>query len=143
LRFGGCFEKAGQVSVGRNPLCYSGAISRTWIFTMEVAMSKYLIQASYSSEGLKGAMKDKASGRKAVIEKALASVGGKLDAMYYAFGDYDVVLIADAPDNLSVAALNLNVCSSGLARTRTTPLLTIEETDKAMQKAVSYQAPGK
>jgi len=106
-------------------------------------MPKYLIQASYSPEGLKGVMKDKASGRKAAVEKALASIGGKLEGMYYAFGDYDTVIIVDAPDNVSVAALSFGVCSTGLARTRTTPLLTIEETDKVVAKAVSYKGPGK
>jgi uncharacterized protein with GYD domain len=105
-------------------------------------MPKYLIQASYTAEGLKGVMKDKASGRKAAIEKAIASVGGKLESMHYSFGKYDVVLIAEAPDNVSVAALNFGVCATGLARTLTTPLLTIEETDKVVAKAVTYKAPG-
>jgi uncharacterized protein with GYD domain len=106
-------------------------------------MPKYLIQASYSPEGLQGVMKDKASGRKAAIEKALKSVGGKLEGMYYSFGDYDVVLVADVPDNISAAALSFSVCSTALAHTKTTPLLTVEETDKVIQKTVTYKAPGK
>jgi len=60
-------------------------------------MSKYLLQASYSADGLKGLMKDKASGRKAAVEKLFASVGGKVESVYYCFGDYDVVLIAGRP----------------------------------------------
>ena len=105
-------------------------------------MPKYLIQASYTSEGLKGLMKDKASGRKAAVEKALKSVKAKLEDFYYSFGDYDAVLVVDAPDNVSAAAIAFAVCSSGIVRTKTTPLLSIEETDKALQKSVEYKAPG-
>lgn len=105
-------------------------------------MAKYLVHATYSAEGFKGVVKDKASGRKAALEKALASVGAKLDAMYYTFGDYDVVLIIEAPDNVTVAAVGLAACSTGLARTSSTPLLTVEETDQALKKSVQYRGPG-
>ena len=105
-------------------------------------MAKYLIQATYSADGFKGVARDKASGRKAALEKALASVGAKLDAMYYSFGDHDVVLIVDAPDNATVAAVGMAACSTGLARTSTTPLLTIEEADQAVKKSVKYRGPG-
>jgi uncharacterized protein with GYD domain len=105
-------------------------------------MAKYLIQATYSGEGFKGVVKDKASGRKAALEKALSSVGAKLDSMYYSFGDHDVVLIVDAPDNATVAAVGMAACSTGLARTSTTPLLTIEEADQAVKKSVKYRGPG-
>jgi uncharacterized protein with GYD domain len=106
-------------------------------------MPKYLIQASYTTEGLKGLVKDKASGRKAAIEKALGSVGAKMECFYYSFGNHDVVLVVDGPDNISAAALAFSVCATGLAHTKTTPLLTVEETDKALQKSVSYKGPGK
>ena len=105
-------------------------------------MAKYLLQASYSPEGLKGLMKDKASGRKAAVEKLFASVGGKVESMHYSFGDYDVVLIVDAPDNVSIAAAGLTASATGLVRTKTTPLLTVEEADKALQKTVDYPSPG-
>ena len=105
-------------------------------------MAKYLLQTSYSSDGLKGLARDKASGRKAAAGEALASLGGRVENMYLSFGDYDAVLIVDLPDNISAAALSLAVSSSGLVRTRTTPLLTIEEADQALAKAVKYRAPG-
>lgn len=105
-------------------------------------MAKYLIQATYSAEGFEGVAKDKASGRKAALQKALASVGGKLDAIYYAFGDCDVVLIVEAPDNAAVAAFGMAACSTGLARTITTPLLTIDEADQAIKKGIKYRGPG-
>ena len=106
-------------------------------------MPKYLIQAFYSAEGLKGLQKDKASGRKAVVAKAVEGLGGKLEAVYYAFGKDDVIVILDLPDNVSASAFAFAVSASGLVRTKTTPLLTVEETDKALQKKVEYRAPGK
>lgn len=106
-------------------------------------MAKFLIHASYSPDGLKGLIKDKASGRKAAISKMLESHGGKLEALYYTFGEHDAILIADLPDNVTAAAISIVVSSSGLAHTATTPLLTVEETDKALAKTVKYQAPGK
>jgi len=105
-------------------------------------MPKYLIQGSYTAEGLKGLMKDKASGRKTAASQAMKAVGGKMEAIYYAFGEYDVVAIADAPDNVSAAAVAVAVSSTGMIRLKTTPLLTIEEADKALSKSVAYRAPG-
>lgn len=105
-------------------------------------MSKYLVYASYTNEGIKGLMKDRASGRKAAVDTALASVGGSVEAMYFCFGNYDAVILADVPDNVSAAAVSLVASSSGLARVTTTPLLTIEEIDRALEKAVQYSPPG-
>jgi uncharacterized protein with GYD domain len=106
-------------------------------------MPKYLIEASYTAEGLKGLQKDKASGRVAAITKAIEALGGKFECMYFCLGENDVIVIVEAPDIASLAALNIAVSSTGLARTKTTALLTIEETDKALAKSVSYKAPGK
>ncbi len=105
-------------------------------------MPSYLIQASYTAEGLKGLMKDKASGRKAAISKALSALGGKLESIYYCFGEHDVIVIAEGPDNVSAAALSLAVSATGLVRTTTTPLLTVAEADEALKKAVAYRGPG-
>lgn len=106
-------------------------------------MPKYLIQASYSPEGLRGLMKDKASGRKAAILKALTGLGGKLESIYYAFGDHDVVVIVDLPDNTAAVALSAGVSATGMVRTKTTPLLTVEEADQALQRSVEYRPPGR
>lgn len=106
-------------------------------------MPKFLVRATYSAEGFKGVLKDKASGRKAAVEKAMASVGAKLEAMYFAFGDHDVVMIVDSPDSASLMAVGLSACSTGLARTSTIPLITVEEADQAIKKSVQYRGPGK
>jgi uncharacterized protein with GYD domain len=106
-------------------------------------MPKYLIEASYTAEGLKGLQKDKASGRKAAVQSALDGLGGKLDALYYALGEHDAIAIVDLPDTASVTALSVAVSASGLVRTKTTALLTVEEADQAFAKSVSYRAPGR
>ncbi len=106
-------------------------------------MPKYLIQASYTAEGLKGLQKDKASGRRAAVAKAVEAVGGKVEAFYFAFGDYDVVAILDLPDNVTATRLAVTISATGLVRNKTTPLLTIEETDQALQESFGgYRGPG-
>jgi len=105
-------------------------------------MPKFLCTAGYTAEGLQGVVKDTASGRKAAVQKAVKGLGGKLEAFYFSFGDDDVVLIVDLPDNTAAAAMSLAVGSSGMVQLRTTPLLTVEEVDKAIKAKSTYRAPG-
>ena len=105
-------------------------------------MAKYLITASYSAEGLKGLQKDKASGRRTAVRQACESIGGKLDAFYFAFGEDDVVSIVDLPDNVAASALSLAASATGLIRTRTTALLTVEEVDKSLATTVKFRGAG-
>ena len=106
-------------------------------------MAKYLIHASYTAEGVKGLIKDGGSVRRAAAKAAIESLGGKLEAFYFAFGDSDVIAIFDAPDNVTMSALSLTVGSSGAVSTRTTVLLTPEEVDQVVKKTASYRPPGK
>lgn len=106
-------------------------------------MPKYLVQASFTAEGLNGLHRDKASGRQAAVRKAVEGLGGKLEGFYHALGEYDGVMIVDLPDTVSAAALSLAASGSGLVHTKTTALLTVEETDKALEKSVAYRAPGR
>jgi uncharacterized protein with GYD domain len=105
-------------------------------------MPKFLIEGSYTAEGLRGLAKEKASGRQAVLKEALTSIGGKLEGIYYALGDADVYVLCECADNVSVAALSLAASSTGLVRTKTIPLLTVEETDRALGLKSAYRAPG-
>ena len=105
-------------------------------------MAKYLIQGSYAAQGAKGLLKEGASGRKKAIEQAIKSVGGKIEAIYWAFGEHDTVLIVDLPDNTAAAALSLAIASSGAVRISTTPLMTVQEVDAACKQAVKYRPPG-
>ncbi|MCH8948496.1 MAG: GYD domain-containing protein [Acidobacteria bacterium] len=106
-------------------------------------MPKYLLQASYTAEGLRGLLKEGATKRKAAVEQLIDSLGGKLEVFYPAFGDTDVFLIVDAPDNETAAAASMVVGASGAVQVRTTVLLTPEEMDRATKKSVSYRPPGK
>ena len=105
-------------------------------------MPKYMLQASYTAEGVRGLMKDTASGRRAAVKASLKGAGGKLESMYYSFGKDDAVVIMDLPDNVAAASMSAAVGASGMVRVRTTPLLTVEEMDKALAKKSKYRAPG-
>jgi uncharacterized protein with GYD domain len=105
-------------------------------------MAKYLIQAAYTAGGAKGLLKEGASGRKKAVEGAVKSLGGKIEALYWGFGEHDAFLIVDLPDNSSAAALSLAVSSSGAVRINTTPLMTLQEVDAACKQAVKYRPPG-
>ena len=105
-------------------------------------MAKYLYQGSYTPEGVIGLMKDTASGRRSAIKAAAKSVGGKVEAMYFGFGAEDVLVILDLPDNIAAARIAAAVAASGMVSGITTPLLTVEEMDKALTKNAKYQPPG-
>jgi uncharacterized protein with GYD domain len=105
-------------------------------------MPKYLIQATYTTEGIQGLVKDSASGRRADVQSAVKALGGKVDAFYYAFGADDVITILDLPDNVAAAAMALTTSGSGAVHVRTTPLLTVEDVDKALEIKMQYRAPG-
>jgi uncharacterized protein with GYD domain len=105
-------------------------------------MPKYMIQGSYTAEGLKGLARDKASGRKAAVSSAMKSLNAKVESFHFSFGCEDVVLIVDAPDNVAVAAMSIQVGLTGLVRLKTTPLLTVEEVDKALALPSKYRGPG-
>jgi uncharacterized protein with GYD domain len=105
-------------------------------------MPKYLAVASYTSEGIKGLTKAGGASRRAVVEKLQKSLGGHLEAFYFAFGENDAYLILDVPDNLTAAAISLAVAGAGATRMKTIELLTPEEIDRAMQKHVDYVPPG-
>ncbi len=105
-------------------------------------MAKYLIQASYTAEGTKGLLKDGGSKRRAQVEEIAKSLGGTMEAFYYAFGKSDVLTILDLPDNVSIAAVSLVINASGAVQLKTTVLLTAEEMDEATKKTVSYRPPG-
>jgi uncharacterized protein with GYD domain len=105
-------------------------------------MSKYLIQANYVGEGLKGLLREGGSSRRAAVDKLLGSVGGRVEAFYYAFGDTDAFVIVDVPDNVTAAALSLAINATAAVTVRITVLLTAEEIDAAAKKTLAYRAPG-
>jgi uncharacterized protein with GYD domain len=105
-------------------------------------MAKFLIEASYTADGLKGLKKDTAAGRRKAIDNAAKKLGGRLESMHFALGQYDVIAVLELPNTVSAAAVALAAGSSGLVRPKTTALLTVEETDQALAMKTSYKAPG-
>jgi uncharacterized protein with GYD domain len=106
-------------------------------------VAKYLVKARYSQEGLKGVIKDGGVARRAALSQSAQSVGGKLEAFYFAFGKEDVYLIVDVPGNVDMTALALAAGASGsVSRLETVVLLTPEEVDQAAKKTVAYRPPG-
>ncbi len=105
-------------------------------------MPKYLISASYSLDGVKGLQSAGGSSRRDAIAKVAESVGGRLESLYFAFGDRDVYTIVDLPDNESATAVALTVNASGAVTVGTTVLLTPEEVDGAAKRSVDYRPPG-
>jgi uncharacterized protein with GYD domain len=105
-------------------------------------MPKYLIEASYTSAGIKGLQSKGGTSRREAIGAMLDSLGGSIESFYFGFGDSDVYVVADMPDNESAAAVALAVNAAGGAATKTTVLLTPEEVDAAGQKSVGYAPPG-
>jgi uncharacterized protein with GYD domain len=106
-------------------------------------MPKYLVQGSYVGEGLKGLLKEGGSGRRAAVETVIRRMGGTLESFYYAFGEDDVLGVAEFPDNASAAAFSLAVNASGTVKVRITVLMTPEEVDEATRKTVDFRPPGR
>jgi uncharacterized protein with GYD domain len=102
----------------------------------------YLFRAAYTQDGLAGLLKEGAKSRVKALTAAVESVGGKLEAMYWSFGDEDVILLADLPDNSAAAALSTRVAAAGVAGVSTTVLLTAAEVDKARKLKTAYRPPG-
>jgi uncharacterized protein with GYD domain len=105
-------------------------------------MPKYLLHATYTNQGIQGLVTDSASGRRADVQAAVKAVGGNVEAFYYAFGEDDAIVILDLPNQVTAAALSITVSGAGTVRVRTTPLLTVEEVDQALEIHTQYRAPG-
>lgn len=97
-----------------------------------------MFQVSYTAAGVQGLKKDTASRRKAAVQAVIRSLGGKLEAFYFAFGSDDAVLIASLPGKVAAAAVAATTAASGLVTIRTTPLITIEEMDEGAPAGRAY-----
>ena len=105
-------------------------------------MKKYLIKGTYTADGTKGLLQEGGVGRKNAVGKMLADMGGKVEAFYFAFGEDDVILIIELPDDISAAAVALRVNAANMVRISMTVLISPEDVDEATKKTVSYRAPG-
>ncbi|MBW7886199.1 MAG: GYD domain-containing protein [Caldilineaceae bacterium] len=105
-------------------------------------MPKYMLQGTYTIEGLRGVLKEGGSARKKAVEELISSMGGRLEVMYFTFGTDDFVIIYDGVDNITTAAGAMMTSASGAVKARTTVLLTPEEMDEAAKKTGTYRPPG-
>jgi uncharacterized protein with GYD domain len=105
-------------------------------------MPKFMMTASYTADGVKGMIKDGGTGRRAIVQQMVESVGGTLETFYFAYGQPDAYAIVDLPDASSGLAISLSANASGAVRLTTIPLITAEEFDVASKKATPYRAPG-
>ena len=105
-------------------------------------MAKYMLRANYTQQGLTGLLKEGGTGRRKALTQTVEGVGGSVEAMYYAFGDCDLYLIVDLPDETSAAALSLAIGAAGALDLKITVLLTPETVDDAVAQNVPYRAPG-
>src|SRR5687768_15265145 len=105
-------------------------------------MPKFLFQASYTLDGVKGVQSAGGSSRRNAVAAVAESVGGRLESFHFAFGDSDAIVIVDLPDNESAAAVALTVNGAGGAVVKTVVLLTPEEVDAAAKRSVDYRPPG-
>ena len=100
-------------------------------------MPLFLTQASYNEEAWK-ALISNPQNRLEALRPVFEKLGGRIINSYFAFGDYDVVLISEFPDNVSVAALAIAAAAGGSIKSiKTTPLMEAAQGVEAMRKAAS------
>ncbi len=105
-------------------------------------MPKYMCEAKYNAEGKRGLLNDKASARRDAVENIFSMLGGKMESMYFCFGDSDVIIIGEFPDNASAAAVSAAVGASGMIDAKIIVLLTVAEMDQALSMVPAYRPPG-
>ena len=98
-------------------------------------MPHYLHQITYSREGWQTLIAQPQN-RVEAVRQAIEKLGGKIVSAWFAFGDYDVLVITEMPDNVSAAGLAIAFAGGGACKSvHTTPLLSAEEALQAMKKA--------
>jgi uncharacterized protein with GYD domain len=106
-------------------------------------MPYYLFQASYTSDALAAQCK-KPRNREGAIRSLVQNLGGKLEGAWLAFGEYDVVVVLNMPNNVSAAAVSMAAAAGGALRSgKTTPLMKFSEGVSALKKAghAGYRPP--
>ena len=105
-------------------------------------MGKYMMRANYTQAGLAGLMKEGGTGRRRALTEAVEGVGGRMESFYYVFGDRDLLMIAEFPDEASAVSVSLAVGAAGALEVDVTVLIEPEAIDEAVKKSVPYRLPG-
>jgi uncharacterized protein with GYD domain len=106
-------------------------------------MPVYMSQFSYTTEAWE-AMARNPVDRRGALRALIEPLGGRLIELYYCFGDYDGVVLYEAPDDAAATAAVVAVIVSGTSSpVKTTKLLTVEEALPALRQAgeLSYRPP--
>ena len=105
-------------------------------------MGKYMFHATYTGEGLVGLLNEGGSRRRAALTETIEAMGGNVEGFYYAFGETDLYIICDLPDDATATAVSLNIAKAGALKIRATVLVTPETVDEAVKKTVPSRPPG-
>jgi uncharacterized protein with GYD domain len=98
-------------------------------------MPHYLQQVAYSQEGW-GALVANPHNRIEAVRPAIEKLGGKIEAAWFSFGNYDIVVITQLPDNVSAAGIAMAFAAGGACKSvQTTPLISLEEALAALKMA--------
>lgn len=98
-------------------------------------MALSMIQFSYKSETVGNLIKNPED-RSVAVKQLIEKLGGKMQAFYYSYGDYDGLIIAEMPDNVSGLATTMAAfAAGGTAGIKTTILISVEDAVAAMKKA--------
>ncbi|MBI2887111.1 MAG: GYD domain-containing protein [Chloroflexi bacterium] len=104
-------------------------------------MPLYMYQAAYTPESLAAQIKNPQDRIEVAAKPVIEAAGGKLLAAGYTFGEYDILVVIEAPDNVAVAAVAMAVAAGGAVRAaKTTPMLSGAEWVAALQKAPTITA---
>ena len=106
-------------------------------------MPLYMWQGAYAPEGW-ATLVEKPQNRVQAVRPAIERLGGKMRNAFFSFGEYDVVLIVEMPNNVSAAALSMAIASGGAVKnSKITVLLSPEDGLAAMKKAstAGYRPP--
>jgi uncharacterized protein with GYD domain len=98
-------------------------------------MAHYLLQISYTPEAW-AALVRKPQDRGEAVRGPVEKLGGKIERIWLAFGEEDVVAVIDMPDNVAAAAISIAFSAGGACKkVKTTPLLSIPDGIEAMKRA--------
>ena len=105
-------------------------------------MPKYLFEANYTPDGVRGLKDAGAASRAKAVDEMATALGGSLESFHFAFGDVDAYVVVDLPDDEAAAAAAFTVGASPMTKVKTIKLLTLDEADAAISRSVSYRPPG-
>jgi uncharacterized protein with GYD domain len=91
-------------------------------------MSAYVLLCNFTDQGVRN-IKD-APKRRAAAREIGKSLGVEIKSGHLAFGPYDLILHAEAPNDEAMAKFVLSVASKGNVRSTTVKVFSEAETDK-------------